>query len=358
MRRIWKLTVASFRMYFRQKEAWIWSFLLPLFLIVLFSFVKFDGMSSIAVGIVDESGQTLRDSSWVSELRKVSSLVLSRGTKAEELQALEKGDRDLVIIVPPLFMADSARMRLAILTNDERVQQAQVGTLIVQRALDEAAFERAALGNRPRGEVTPMKSRRLTYVDFLLPGVISMSIMQLGIFGVAFGFVSLKKRGILRRLSATPIHPADFIIGQVIMRVVVTMMQIGVMVGVGLLFLHLHFVGNIALMFCVGVLGAVVFLGMGFSVAGISKSEDQVAPLANLLTLPMMLLSGVFFSRTNLPGIVRHIVDLFPLSFLADALRSIALEGASLGHVVPQLIGLCIWGIITCGLAIKLFRWE
>ncbi len=358
MRRIWKLTVASLKMYFRQREAWIWSFLFPVFLVVLFSFVRFNGLGSISVGLVDDARGTFHDSSWVEGLHAVSTLALTWGSKDAEIKAIENGDRDIVLVVPPRFMADSTAMGLTVLVNEERAQQAQVGILIVQRVLDEAAFKRVSLKDRPRIETRAVKSKNLTYIDYLLPGVIAMSIMQLGVFGVAFGFVSLKKRGILRRLSVTPIHPADFIVGQVAMRVAVTMMQIGVMVFVGLAFLHLHFIGNIASMFCVGVLGAVVFLGIGFSIAGISKSEDQVAPLANLVTFPMMFLSGVFFSRTTLPPVIRHVVDFFPLSFLADGLRAIAIEGVSLAHVMPQIVGLSVWGVITCGLAIKLFRWE
>jgi ABC-2 type transport system permease protein len=182
--------------------------------------------------------------------------------------------------------------------------------------------------------------------------------MQMGIFGVAFGFVSLKKRGILRRLWVTPIRPDDFIVAQVITRVIVLMLQIGIMVGVGVLFLDLHFVGNIASLMFVGLLGAVVFLSFGFALAGISASEDQVAPIANVVSLPMLLLSGIFFSRTNLPGFVHTITDFLPLTYLADGMRNIAIEGATLVQVTPQLIGLVAWSLIAVFIAVKLFRWE
>ncbi|MTW25859.1 ABC transporter permease, partial [Streptococcus pneumoniae] len=82
-------------------------------------------------------------------------------------------------------------------------------------------------------------------------------------------------------------------------------------------------------MIIVGLLGGVVFLSIGFALSGISKSEDQVAPLANIITLPMMMLSGVFFSRSSLPGFAHVVTDFFPLTYLADGLRSIAIEGAT-----------------------------
>jgi ABC-2 type transport system permease protein len=101
-----------------------------------------------------------------------------------------------------------------------------------------------------------------------------------------------------------------------------------------------------------------VFLAIGFAIAGVSRSEDQVAPLANIITIPMVILSGVFFSRSHLPGIVRTISDLFPLTFLADGLRSVVVEGAGLTSLGPQLAGIAVWAVIAVAVASRLFRWE
>jgi ABC-2 type transport system permease protein len=142
------------------------------------------------------------------------------------------------------------------------------------------------------------------------------------------------------------------------MRLVLVMAQIVIMTLVPFYFLHLHFIGSFWEMFLVGMLGAIVFLAMGFAIAGISRSEDQVAPIANLIAMPMMMLSGIFFSRSTLPGFVRAAVDYFPLSFLADAMRTIAIDGAPLSQVVPQIIGLAVWCVLSIFVAVKMFRWE
>jgi ABC-2 type transport system permease protein len=359
MRVTWKLTVASFKMYFRQREALIWSFLLPLLLIVLFSFVRFNGLGSISVGVVDVSGASAHARGWLESLRKVETLKVSEGDRETEMRELEKGERDVVLMVAAGdTAAGGPGQAVTAYINDGRRQQAQIATLIIQRVLDDAAFQRNPIPDRVVLSTQLVKSRNLTYIDFLVPGVISMSIMQLGIFGVAFGFVSLKKRGIFRRLSVTPIRPQEFIIAQVAMRVVVIMLQIALMVGVGIYFLHLHFIGDLLLLALLGLLGAVVFLGLGFAIAGISKSEDQVAPLANVISLPMLLLSGVFFSRSDLPGIVKRITDFIPLTPLADGMRSVAIDGATFTQIGPQMLWLVAWGILACILAIRLFRWE
>ncbi len=359
---IGKLTVASFKMYLRQREALIWSFLFPLMLILLFSFVNFSGLGTIEVGVILGSPGTSERPPWLDALRNVETLKVSEGDRSGELAQLAKGERDLVLDVAASKAdssgAGSGSTTVTAYLNDGRPQQANIGMLVIQRVLDEGVFTRTLVPGRVVLAPKSMKSRNLTYLDYLIPGIIAMSIMQLGVFGVAFGFVSLKKRGIFRRLSVTPIRPRDFITAQVAMRVVITLVQIGVMIGVGIAFLHLHFIGSLLLMALLGLLGTTVFLGFGFAIAGISKSEDQVAPIANVISLPMMLLSGVFFSRTNLPGIVRVITDFIPLTPLADGMRSVAIDGATFGQVLPQIAGLAVWGIISCGVAVKLFRWE
>jgi ABC-2 type transport system permease protein len=344
--------VASFKMFIRQREAIIWTILLPLFMVFLFSFVKFDGIGHVSVGIVNHSA----DTTLVGMLRPIQALKISEGRQDDELTRLKKGDRAMVLVIPASFQP-TGNDSLALYLNAEKPQETQAGRLIMQRALDELVFQQNHLP-RHALRIEMVNSRNLTYIDFLLPGILAMSIMQGGVFGVAFGFVILKKRGILRRLLVTPMNTHDFIFAQVATRLFILMAQVGIMVGAGVLFFNLHFIGSLFNMMIVGLLGGVVFLSIGFALSGISKSEDQVAPLANLITLPMLMLSGVFFSRANLPGFAHTITNFFPLTYLADGLRNIAIEGATLTDVFPQIIGLAVWAVITLFIAIKAFRWE
>jgi len=356
MRIKWMLTLASMKMFFRQREAILWTILFPLLVVVLFGFVKFNGVGKISLGVVNEGGAAGAD--LLSRIRAVRTFDVTEGTRDSEMAELGKGERDLVLVIPAGYAPSTASDLTAFGDVEARPQVTQLGGLVLQRVLDESAFAGAPGLRRTTLATRPFKSRNLTYIDFLLPGILSMSIMQMGIFGVAFGFVSLKKRGILRRLWVTPIRPGDFIIAQVAMRLIVLLLQMTIMVGVGVLFLNLHFIGNLAVIYLLGLLGAVVFLGFGFSLAGISKSEDQVAPLANIITLPMLALSGIFFSRSNLPGFVRAATSVFPLTYLADGLRGVAIDGATLAQILPDLLGLLVWGVVSCALAVRLFRWE
>jgi ABC-2 type transport system permease protein len=353
MRIKWVLIVASLKMFFREKEAVFWTLFLPLFMILLFGFVKFDQLGTIQIGIVDESGGKL--SGMLSTLSSIKTVKLHTGPGDTERKALEKGERDLVLLIPEDFQSGQ---QLIAYSNDAKPQEVQLGALILQRAFDEAALQQSPERERIQLKTEPIKSRKLTYMDFLLPGILAMSIMQMGVFSVAFVFVDLKKRGILRRLRVTPINTNDFILAHVVTRLIVLVLQVTILVACGVLFFNLNFIGSIWNLFIVGVLGAVVFLAMGFAIAGVSKSENQVAPLANVITMPMMLLSGVFFSRANLPGFAHAITSVFPLTYLADALRSVAIDGAGLQEIGHQLAGLAIWSVLTCFAAVKMFRWE
>lgn len=347
-----KLAIAAFKMFVRQKEAIIWTIALPLFMIFLFSFVDFDSLGTVSLGIVNHSQDTV----LLSRLRTVKTLKIHTGDESEELAQLKKGERVLVLVLPRSF-EPGAKDTLTLYVNAEKPQESQAGRMMIQRVLDEMAFQRV---NVPRPELRAemVNSRNLTYIDFLLPGIVALSIMQGGIFGVSFSFVILKKRGILRRMLATPMSPSDFISAQVVMRLVVLMVQTAVMVGAGVWVFKIHFIGSLLDMLVVAVLGGVIFLAIGFALSGISKSEDQVAPVANIISLPMMFLSGVFFSRASLPGLAYVVTGFFPLTYLADGLRDIATEGATLTMIWPQLIGLTVWAVISIVLAVKAFRWE
>lgn len=344
------LTVASAKMFFRQREAILWTFLLPLFMVTLFAFVRFEGSGTVALGVAGPAGE-MRDRVSAA-LRAITALRVTEGPEAGELRLLRRGERDLVLVLP----ADLAPgTRVKAYTGDGRPAEAQIALLAVESVLNglsPAPPEATLLA------VEPVRSRRITYLDFLLPGVLSMAIMQMGVFGVAFSFVSLKKRGILRRLSATPVRRGDFILAQVLMRLLVVLLQVGLLAGAGVWVFGLHLAGNPLALAALAVPGAIVFLAIGFTLAGIARSEDQVAPMANAITLPMLLLSGVFFDRANLPGAVHAVTGLFPLTFLADGMRSVAVDGAALPDLLPQIAGLLLWCIVACGVAVRFFRWE
>jgi ABC-2 type transport system permease protein len=224
--------------------------------------------------------------------------------------------------------------------------------------LDELTFTLTGASRLFVIDAQPVNSRNLRFIDFLMPGIVAMAIMQMGLFSVTFAFVQLKKQGILRRLLATPIQPASFLFAQVFTRLSVSILQTLVLIGVGVLFFDVHLVGNILAILLLALIGGAVFISMGFAISGWARSEEVAMPIANLISPPMMFLSGVFFPREALPGVLQRISDYLPLTYLADAMRSVAIDGATLWSQWLNLVGLAVWLALTFALAVRLFRWE
>ena len=240
--------------------------------------------------------------------------------------------------------------------------QAQVGQGLLQQAVSTALF--APAGTPPVGSLgappisfESVQSRDLGYIDFLVPGIVGMTVMQLGLFGVAFGFVHLKRTGALRRLFATPTSPAYFLGAQVASRLIICVVQVSILFGIGIWF-GLQMFGDYLTLAAIVLLAAIIFLAVGFAIAGWAKNEDQAAPVANLISLPMMFLSGVFFPRDAMPDFLANITQFMPLTYVNQALRAVVNEGAGLTELGPELLGMGIWAVITFVLAVRMFRWE
>jgi ABC-2 type transport system permease protein len=198
----------------------------------------------------------------------------------------------------------------------------------------------------------------LGYFDFILPGILSMTIMQLGIFGVAFSFVAMKASGALRRIQATPVHPVYFVLAQACVRLLVTLATASLLLLFGTYFFGFHMVGSYISFAIVCIVGILIFLGIGFGIAGWARDETQVAPVANLIQLPMLLLSGIFFPRDGFPMWLKSVTDYFPLTYVSHSLRKIANEGVSLVELPNDVIGMSVWLVVVYIVAVRLFRWE
>ena len=189
-----------------------------------------------------------------------------------------------------------------------------------------------------------------------------MAIMQTGLFSVVFTLIKFKVEGVLRRLNATPIGSSHFIIGQLITRIIVVIIQTYILILVGILVLGGSIGQGNPLVWVeiaiVSFLGGSIFLSFGLAISGWAKDENTAAPVTNLIALPMMFLSGVFFPLSVMPDWVISFAKYLPLTFLADSLRSIALYGLSITDIIYEIIGLLVWLLISLILAIKTFKWE
>ena len=350
------LTWSSLKAYFRNRGAIFFSLLVPLMIMTIFGLINFgNNTASVNVGLVDQANNQV-SARIVQGLKQVKAVKLHTGSLDSEKHELEQGNRDLVAVIPS--SVGSGPTTITAYYNQGNPQNSQVAIAIMNQFVDRASFAFAGVSPALTLQTTPVQSRNLTYVDFLVPGMIALSIMQTGLFGVVFTFVQWKQRGILRRLMATPMRVRDFFFSQLVTRLATVALQIGVLILVGILLFHFHFAGNLLYLLIVGIVGGGIFLSMGLAISGAAKSEETAAPLANLISLPLMFLSGIFFPRSGMPGWLQTITQYSPLTYVSDALRSISIDGASLWGVRTDLLGIGVWLAITVVIATRLFKWE
>jgi ABC-2 type transport system permease protein len=360
-RSFFALTKASLKMYYRNKGAIVFSLMIPIALLSIFGFLSRGRGNTIQIAVSNHARREV-SKQFVETLKKIKAFNVREITEEEAAAELSKGNLDLQVIVPENFGA-MENDKLAVSTiqtrfNTARPQSGQIANLAIVEIVSNLDRQ---LTHSP--SVLDVKSEGVTtnnqgYFDFILPGILSMTIMQLGIFGVAFSFVALKARGALRRLQATPVHPVYFVFAQATVRLLVTLASTFILVSFGTYFFGFHMMGSYLNFTLVCVIGILIFLGFGFAIAGWARDETQVAPVANLIQLPMLLLSGIFFSRDAFPAWLKSVTDYFPLTYVSHALRKIANEGLSLADLPTDMIGMSVWLVIVYVVAVKVFRWE
>ena len=358
------LTWMSIRMWARDRAALFWTFFLPLVIMVIFGLLNFGELGKVDLGIVDLA-QNEASARFIDEAENVAALRVNVGEEAEERAELADGQRDLIIILPANFGPEATPpggvwepITVQALYHAGRRAESEVGLGILRSSIDEMNFALSGVDRLVTLESEAVAARDLGYIDFLMPGVIGMAIMQLGLFSVAFSFVTMKREGVLRRLLATPLNPATLLTAQVITRLIVVIVQTLILAGVAVFVFGAEFAGNFFAVLLAAGLGGAVFLALGFAVSGWARTEQQAAPLANIVSLPMMFLSGVFFSRDVLPGILQTVTDYLPLTFLVEAIRGMTVQGDSIIAQWPNFLGMAVWFVIAFIIANRTFRWE
>jgi ABC-2 type transport system permease protein len=336
-----ELTQARVLEFFREPEAMFWAFVFPLVLtLALAAAFPSAGDRPIVVGLVPGThGQPTR-----SALEAAPGLRVVDLTPGDERRALRDGVVHIVVQPgdPPTYRYDAA----------------QDGSHRARLAVDDA-LKRAA------GRVDPWDAaeERVTvpgsrYVDWLIPGLIGMGIMTNGMWAVAFPIVNSRLRKLLKRFMASPMQRWEYLLAQVLGRMVFLAPEATLPLAFGSLVLGLPIAGSYGAIAVVVVVGALAFGAVGLMLGSRARTIEAVSGLVNAFQLPMWLLSGVFFSSANFPAALQPVIHALPLTALNDALRAVVLDGAGLVDVWRELALVSGWGGASFVLALKLFRWR
>jgi ABC-2 type transport system permease protein len=196
------------------------------------------------------------------------------------------------------------------------------------------------------------------YIDFLIPGLLGMNLMNSGMWGIGFALVDMRQRKLLKRFVGTPMRRGDFLLALMSSRLVLMVIEIGLLLLFGVIVFHMRVLGSLFAITLLGALGAVTFGAIGLLTASRARKIESVSGLINLVMMPMWIFSGVFFSYERFPAMIQPLIKALPLTALNDALRASILEGTPLVRQWSRLLIMAIWGGVSFVLALKWFRWT
>jgi ABC-type multidrug transport system permease subunit len=232
----------------------------------------------------------------------------------------------------------------------------------------EAASARAAVDDiiqTAKGRKDPVTTRDVKvtergsrYIDFLIPGLIGINTMGGGLWGIGFLLVNFRIAKLLKCFVATPMPRRDFLMALLGARLTFLIPDVGVLLLLGTLGFGMPIRGSLLLVFVIDVVGALAFAGIGLLVGSRAQTTETVSGLMNLVMLPMWMFSGVFFSSERFPASAQPFIQALPLTQLINALRGVILEGMGWLDVLPNLLILAAWALVTFLLALRIFRWT
>ena len=178
------------------------------------------------------------------------------------------------------------------------------------------------------------------------------------VIGLSTVLVAWRKRGVLRRLKLTPMPLWEFLVSRIAASLTLAVLQLGVLIVFGRVAFGIHISGTAWAAIPIALAGALCFLVMGFTVGSLVSEPETADAVTNVITNPMMFLSGTFFPVSAMPDVVQSIAHVLPLYYMANGLRDTIVRDQGLVHVLPDL-GVLL--AVTCVLAVvslRTFRWE
>ena len=358
---LWTLFIANVKLIVRNRLALFWALVFPLIFVVAFGLFKFDSPQNFKVAVVDNA-QDMISKELITHLGEVELLQLDQSRNEQQARdALDKGDVDFVLIFPnglalSLIRSDKKPEPIALVYDESQFQTNQVMVGVIERFIGDANLAIAGAGPVLTLAREGMSARSHKYFDFLLPGFIGMGVMTYSIIGIASTMAVYRQQKILKRIKATPLRVRDFFIAKILAYLVLSLVQAAIILAAGVFIFNASVYGNLGYLFLLVLLGNMVFLNLGFIVGSVANTVEAASGLGNVLTMPMMFFSGVFFPTESLPNVLAVSVKYLPLTPMLDAMRGVVLDGNPVWDYPMKLAILGAWIVGTSIVAVKTFR--
>jgi ABC-2 type transport system permease protein len=362
---VWMFVKINTKRFFRDKLAIFFSVVFPLiFLFVFGSFNSGSGGASFRVALINESDSQFAkqfvDQAKSGSVLKVDNSVTTLDKAKEQMT---RSQLDATIILPKGFgtvkQGEQTPSGQAQVQYTQNNAQSGAALVAVMESEFKAINSKLVTVKEPfTVKTVELTQQSLSAFDYTFAGLLGFSIIGMGIFGPMNVFPELKKMGILRRLSTTPLRVWQYFMSTMIGQAIIGLLALSAMFIVAILVFHLKIVGNWAELIFFLALSIICILGIGLALGGWAKNERQAAPLSNIIVFPMMFLSGTFFPRFLMPEWLQAVSAFLPLTPIIEGIRLIATEGKHLWEIGPQLGLIGIWCVIIYIIAFRVFRWE
>jgi ABC-2 type transport system permease protein len=339
------LLLARLKEMYREPEVIFWVFIFPILLALGLGIAFRNKPADVSRVVVVASPRAARVMELLHAASTAGTVHAELLPAAEALNQFRLGKYDLVVTPQNdgyEYLYDPARPE----------------SVLARSIADDALQTAAGRTNRVPTSARISSGPGARYIDFLIPGLLGMNLMNSGMWGIGFALVELRQRKLLKRFVASPMRRGDFLLALASSRLVLMLVELVLMLGFGILVFHMRVAGTWTSILVVSTLGALCFGGVGLLTASRAEKLETISGLINLVMMPMWILSGVFFSYDRFPIVLHPLIRALPLTALNDALRAAILEGTPLTHQSGRLLVLCLWGVITYLLALRWFRWT
>lgn len=350
---------------FRDKVAIFFVFVFPLIFLMIFGSI-FGGDNNVSFRLAlfnksdSEIAKNLTNQMNESDLFKIDKDVKDEATAKEKMS---RGQLDGTVIIPPEFGKSSVdgqtpKGQVLVIYDQSSETSGQALASVLDSILAEVNAQIVDVSVPFTVKAESTATQGLSRFDYTFAGVMGFTLLSLGVFGPTTVFPRQKQRGVLRRYKGTMLKVWQFFMGNVLSNAFIGLLALVLMFVTAVLVFDLDMRGSYINLALVVALGSILMFGIGLAIGGWAKNENQAAPITQLVVLPMMFLSGVFFPVFLMPEILQNITQFIPLTPIIDSIRLVVTENASLVDLAPQLGLIGVWIVLIYSAAFKLFRWE
>lgn len=368
-----QLVLMHIREFYRLPEALFWTFVFPILLAGLLGLAfssdeippkpiaiikRIDSLNNLSTNNSKNSPINNKKNSTLNKLalklENIAQLpdfkVVYVNSYQESLLALRKGTVNL-IIEPTQIISDFTVTDSLIFHFDKKNEAAQNTYLLLQNKLLQHSLKEQPF------RMSEIKTQGSRYIDYFIPGLLAMGIMNSALWGLGYSLVDFRVKKLMRRMIATPLPRWIFLFSHFITRYLFAFLEMTSVAIFAYFAFHVQVTGSFLALMLLFSAGLWAFSGIAVLISARTSSLTVANGLINAVYLPMSLASGIFFNYHGFPDWLITIIEMLPLTMLANGFREVYNEGAGIIEILPQCGILTAIGFVCFGTGLRIYKW-